>query len=269
MNLTRVFTFCIVLFSMVLGPINAFSQKMDAKSTMLIDKMVKVTGEYEKLWKKGDVQFDYVYDNFDKGKDISTEKLIFDGEQSWASYSQHDLNVLPGKKGVAVQALVNGKPMITLNGKAIKSPEAIGGTVFLREVNSYWFSMIYKLKDEGTNYKYMGTENVDGVNYEKVSLTYDGAVTNKEANDEYILYFNPKTNMLDLFYFSLPARGINQPVIKMTMEYEKIDGIYIPTVRRSYAPNKEGEYSLNGEYTFSNIKFGNGFKAEDFMLKGM
>jgi hypothetical protein len=37
-------------------------------------------------------------------------------------------------------------------------------------------------------------------------------------------------------------------------------------VRESYVPDEKGEYALNGRYTFKNIKFNNGFKAEDFKL---
>jgi len=246
------------------------SAQTDAKSKALIKKMMKVTGDYDKLRSKKDVRFDYIYDNFDKGKDISEEKLIFDGEQSWASYTQHDRNVLPGQDGIAQQSLINGKPQLTLNGKFITDEKAIGATVFIREVNPFWFSMIYKLEDNGTNFSYVGTENVDGINYEKVSLKYDNDVTKKPADDEYILYFNPKTHMIDLFYFSLPAFGVNDPILKMTMSYEKISGIYVPTVRKSYGPNpKTGKYELGGTYTFKNVKFGNGFKAEDFVLKGI
>ena len=75
--------------------------------------------------------------------------------------------------------------------------------------------------------------------------------------------------MIDFFYFSLPAMGVNDPIIKMEIGYDVVDGIYIPARRKSYAPNPEtGKYTLNGEYTFSNIKFNNGFKKEDFALKG-
>ncbi len=231
--------------------------------------MMGVTGDYDKLRAKKDVQFDYVYDNFDAGKDVSKERLIFDGESSWASYSVHQRNVLPEQEGIAEQSLINGKPQLTLNGKFVTDEKALGATVFIREVNPFWFSMIYKLKDNGTNYKYMGSETVDGVAYDKVSLTYDGAVTKKEADDEYILYFNKKTHLLDLFYFSLPAFGVTKPILKMTISYQVIDGIYVPVSRKSYAPTPAGEYQLNGEYTFKNVKFGNGFRAEDFVLKGM
>ena len=125
---------------------------------------------------------------------------------------------------------------------------------------------MYKLKNPGTNYKYLGTEKVNDITYDKVSLTYDADITKKEKNDEYILYFNPDTHLIDLFYFSLPDWGINDPILKMTLDYEIIDGIYLSTVRKSYGPNEKGEYSLNGIYSSKDIKFNNGFKAEDFKL---
>jgi len=129
--------------------------------------------------------------------------------------------------------------------------------------------MIYKLEDNSTIYKYKGTQHVNGVDYEKVSLTYDNGMTQKSADDEYILYFNPKTHMLDLFYFSLPAFGVQTPILKMELTYEQIQGIYVPTRRKSYAPNPEtGEYSMNGEYTFKNVKFNNGFTVDVFVLRG-
>ncbi len=242
------------------------AQNSDTKSTELLDALIAVNGGYETLAAKKDVQFHYVYDNFEKGKDVSLERHIFDGEQSWASYEQHDLNVLPGKPGKAVQSYVDSKPTLTLDGKAITDPEAIAGTTFLRKVNFYWFTMMYKLKDPGTNYKYLGTEKVGDVAYDKVSLTYNGGYTKKEKNDEYILYFNPNTHLVDIFYFSLPAWGIDKPILKMTLEYEKIDGILVPVVRKGFMPNKESGYVPIGVYTFSQVKFNNGFKKEDFLL---
>ena len=126
---------------------------------------------------------------------------------------------------------------------------------------------MYKLSDPGTNYKYLGTEKVGDVTYEKVSLTYSGDVTKKEQNDEYVLYFNPKTHLVDQFLFSLPAWGINKPVLKMTLVYEKIDGILVSTVRKGFMPNDKGEYVPLGDFTFSDVKFNNGFKKESFLLK--
>ena len=247
--------------------LNAGVAQTDSKSAQLIDAMVAVNGGYEKLASKKDVQFTYIYDNFDNGRDVSTERHIFNGEHSWGSYKEHKRNVLPEKEGLAVQSLVNGKPTLSLDGMEITDEKALGGTVFLRKVNFYWFTMMYKLKDPGTNYKHLGTEEINEILYDKVSLTYNADVTKKEKNDEYILYFNPKTHLIDLFFFSLPDWGINEPILKMTLDYEVVDGLYISTVRKSYGPNEKGEYQLNGAYTFKDITFNNGFKPEDFVQK--
>ena len=258
-----------ILFAMALaiGSGNLLNgQQADDKSKELINSMTEVNGGYQKIAAKKDVQFTYIYDNMDKGRDVSTERHIFNGEQSWGAYKEHKRNVLPNQEGLAVQSLVNGKPALTLDDKPITDQKALDGTVFLRKVNFYWFTMMYKLKDPGTNYKYLGTEKVDDISYDKVSLTYDADITKKEKNDEYILYFNPDTHLIDLFYFSLPDWGINDPILKMTLAYEIVDGIYLTTVRESYGPNEKGEYLLNGRYTFEDIKFNNGFKAEDFKL---
>ena len=230
------------------------AQQADAKSEALLNALIEVNGGYHNIASKKDVQFTYIYDNLDQGRDVSTERHIFHGEHSWGSYKEHARNVLPNQKGVAVQSLVHGKPALTLDGKSITDEKAIAGTVFLRRVNFYWFTMMYKLKDTATNYKYLGTEKVDGVTYDKVSLKYDAAITKKEKNDEFILYFNPNTHLVDLFYFSLPDWGIDQPILKMTLEYEVIDGLYITTVRKSYGPNEKGVYNLGGIYTFKGHK---------------
>ena len=261
------YTVSAFVFALIIGSGNLLNgQQADDKSKELLNAMTEVNGGYQKIAAKKDVQFTYIYDNMDKGRDVSTERHIFNGEQSWGAYKEHKRNVLPNQKGLAVQSLVDGKPALTLDGKPITDQKALDGTVFLRKVNFYWFTMMYKLKDPGTNYKYLGTEKVDDITYDKVSLTYDADITKKEKNDEYILYFNPDTHLIDLFYFSLPDWGINDPILKMTLAYEIVDGIYLTTVRESYGPNEKGEYLLNGRYTYKDIKFNNGFKAEDFKL---
>ena len=135
-----------LLVALFLTTFNVGDAQTDSKSKALLNNLTSVIGDYSKLSSKKDVQFHYVYDNFDSGKDVSDEKIIFDGEHSWASYSHHDRNVLAGKGGVAQQSLVGGVPQLTHNGKMITDKKDIGATVFLREVNVFWFSMIYKLE---------------------------------------------------------------------------------------------------------------------------
>ncbi len=234
----------------------------DSKSQELLDALKKVNGGWKKIAAKKDVEYSYIYHDFSKGKDISTERYIFDGEASWAKYPHHNVHVLPGQGGVVKQCLMNGNAKVTLDGNNITDPAAIGGAQFLRTVNFFWFTMMYKLDDPGTHHTYMGQELVNGINYDKISLTYNASEVGKEVNDEYILYFNPKTHLVDQFMFSVPAMGIDKPIIRMELDYEKIEGVYIATNRRSYAPNANGEYSQNGQYTTTNIKFKNGFSSD-------
>jgi len=262
-------TIVIIIPALLISQLTFGQKQIDSESRQILDNMISVVGSYEKLRSMKDVDFHYIYDNFDAGRDVSHEKVIFDGEATWARYTEHQRNVLPNQEGIAEQSLINGTPQLTLDGKFITDQQALGATTFIRQVNPFWFSMIYKLEDNSTIYKYKGTQHVNGVDYEKVSLTYDNGMTQKSVDDEYILYFNPKTHMLDLFYFSLPAFGVQTPILKMELTYEQIQGIYVPTRRKSYAPNPEtGEYSMNGEYTFKNVKFNNGFTVDDFVLRG-
>ena len=241
------------------------AQTTDQKSGELLAALEKANGGWAALAKLKDVEYRYEY--HDKGKnatDLSTERYIFAGEVSWAEYDQHKVNVLPDQEGKVRQRLMAGKAEITLDGKPITNPQAVGGTAFLRSANFYWFTMMYKLSDPGTIHKYLGTEEVNGMTYEKVSLTYEN--TGKEANDEYILYFNPETHLVDQFYFSLPAMGVNKPVMRMELEYEKIQGVYVNTVRRGIYPGPTGEYQLGGVYKYTQVKFNNGFDNKDLSL---
>lgn len=244
---------------------NSKEEATDSKSMELLNALEKENGGWETLLKMKDVEFNYEYKDFGKkAKDVSVERYVFANETSWASYDYHKVNVMPTAEGKVVQCLMNGKPEISLNGEKVNDPKAIGGTAFLRSANYYWFTMMYKLKDPGVNHQYMGTEVQNGIAYDKMKVTHSN--TGKEANDEYILYFNPKTHLVDFFYFSLPAMGVKQTVLRMELSYEKIQGVYVNTVRKGIFPNEKGEYNPGGEYTYSNVKFNNNFTKDDFSL---
>jgi len=238
----------------------------DAKSAQLIAALESVNGGWEKLRAQKDVEFTYVYDNMAKGKDISTERYIFDGEYSWAKYTQHEVNVMPNAEGNVTQVYMNGKAEIMMGDKMLADQEAIGGTAFLRAANYYWFTMMYKLQDPGTKFQYIGKEEVNGTNYDKVNFTFNSSVTGKPENDVYILYFNPETHLVDQFYFSLPAMGVNQPVLLMTLDYKVINGIQVANKREIFMPNEKGEYNLGLVQLTQNVKFNNGFTPADFEL---
>ena len=88
-----------------------------------------------------------------------------------------------------------------------------------------------------------------------------------KVKNVFVIFFFFGYIRIDQFFFSLPDWGINDPILKMTLDYEIIDGIHISTVRKSYGLDEKGEYQQNGAYTFKDITFNNGFKPEDFVQK--
>ena len=235
----------------------------------IIQAIGEASGGWNTVWDLKDVEYAYNYEYPDGKKDVSLERYIFDGEHSWGKYSLHEINVTPAGKEIIIQKFGDGKTSASIDGKEITDEKALGATTFLREVNYYWFLMNFKIGDPGTIYKYLGQEEVDGKKYDKVSVAYDAEKTGKEANDSYILYVNPETKLVDQFYFSLPAWKINDPVLLMKVEYTEIDGVQVSTTRYAYLPDgKTGEYPETPSITqkTTNVKFNNGFKAEDLKI---
>lgn len=243
------------------------SAQTDARSTELLQNLAATIGSWSDLAQLQDVEFTYTYESKGAGTDISTERYIFNDEASWAHYSKHEVNVMPGTGGEVTQVYMDGEAALTHDGTAVSDAEAIGGTEFLRAANYYWFTMNYKLNDPGTNHEYLGSEEVNGIAYEKVRLTFDGSRTGKEQNDGYILYFNPETHLIDRFYFSLPAMGVEDIVILMELSYEQIDGVYVSTQRDIYMPTPSGDYQLGLVQTTENVRFNNGFEKSALRLR--
>jgi len=245
-----------------------FANAQDPNPTELLKKMEATMGGWDLLWSQNDVEFQYDYVSGDGQADLSIERYIFEGEHSWAKYTQHDINAMPGREGEVIQALVNNKAACTLAGKAMTDEQVVGGTDFLRRANYFWFTMFFKLNNPGTIHKYLGSETMDGKNYHKISVAFEGDKTGKEQNDEYILFLNAETMLVDQFFFSLPAMGVNAPVLKMAVEYEEINGLKLPTKRYVYQPGADGKPQPEPflTQTSSNVKFNNGFKPEDFKI---
>jgi len=229
---------------------------------MLIE-VSNTLGGLDGLKKLHDVSFEYYYEQPDGKKDISEERYIFEGEASWGKYITHQINAAPTLEGDIVQ-FYNGKDTkVYNNGKPIEDPQLIGMSQFLRQANYMWFTMMHKLTDPGTIHSYLGQEEVDGVTYDKVKISYDPAVTGKEQNDIYIVYINPTTRIVEHFTFSLPAMKVMEPVLLAKLTYENINGIKVITKRNMLAPTPEGEYTPLVDQSLKNIKFNNGYTVEN------
>jgi len=224
-------------------------------------------GGWDDLYSKKDVQYTYDYRYPDNKADVSQERYIFSNEASYAAYSQNDINAMPGTEGKVEQFFDGKNAHAMVDGKELEDPAAIGGAEFLRRANYFWFVMPYKLNDKGTILKSMGQEAFNGTTYDKVSVSYDPAITGKEQNDSYILYVNPDTKMIDRFFFSLPAMGVNVPAIAANYEYTDIDGQKLATKRTYFMPNAKGEYGETPSIvqTLTDVTFNNGFTAKTIM----
>lgn len=236
------------------------------KAKALLHRVGEAVGTYADLLAKGDVQYRYVYrDNATFTQDISTERYLFDGELSWAKYHVHEKFVFPGEDGPVVQGWDGKQAWVTLAGEPVSDPEAIGLAAFLRQTNFYWFSMMQKLSDPGTIHTHKGTQNVRGVDYQLLELTFD--VPEGKAADTYLLHIHPETHRVDRFLFTVVDFGITEPVL-MEVDHQRFGDVVLPVTRR-YTPalSWEGDVAEDAVWVdeqMTDIRFGNGFTPADF-----
>ena len=68
---------------------------------------------------------------------------------------------------------------------------------------TYWFLMPFKWKDEGVILAYEGEEEVDGVLYDKVHLSFDNV--GRSPGDQYWAYVNRESRFMDRWKFKLES----------------------------------------------------------------
>ena len=229
----------------------------------LIIKVVEANGGINAFQKLKDVSFDYTFKVEENNiVDVSKERYIFDGEVSYAQYTERQVYALPQMSGNHTQFFNGNNTISRLDGKIIteQQPTYIGHA--LRKTNYYWFAMMFKLLDPGVNHKLLPTRNVDGITYKIVEMTFGENVG--EANDRFVLYINPKTYRIDQFLYTATGFGVTEPSL-MKIKYQKIDGIYLSTYRK-YAPaDWDGNVvkEIWTEQITENVKFNNGFDLEN------
>lgn len=74
--------------------------------------------------------------------------------------------------------------------------------------DTYWLLMPYKLQDPGVNLTYEGTEQIEGMTYDKLHLTFGNV--GLTPGDEYWAYINRDTHLMDRWAYLLQA-GPGQP----------------------------------------------------------
>lgn len=229
----------------------------------LIEKVISTAGGIEKLKSLNDVEYVYVV-RYPTGElDISLERYIFEGELSWGEYIVSEASKYSDKNGRIVQGFNGDKTWVTLNGTPVTDPKILRTADFQRKTNYYWFAMMFKLDDPGTNHRYIGTRKEDGTRYEVVELTFDEGVG--DVSDIYILYINPSTYLVDKFLFTVLDFGIKEPYL-MEVSYKAHEGLLLPVYRRFTNADWDGK-ALSTEWVEEftiNPVFSNGFKSKMF-----
>ncbi len=103
------------------------------------------------------------------------------------------LDNLNTRKGIAYIA---GKPV-----EGEKGAKLVEGSYGAWVNDTYWLLMPYKLEDPGVNLAYAGPQQVDGKDYEEISLTF-GPV-GLTPGDHYSAWFNRDTHLMDRWAYVL------------------------------------------------------------------
>ena len=250
-----------IIFLLFLSPA-FFAQEKDARA--LVDQVVAAIGGRDAFYAAKDVSYTYIYHRVGPDqKDVSEERYVFDGEKSWASYSEMGND--PSMAGKTVVQGYNGKSSWqTVDGTLTSDEGAIKRADFLRKTNYYWFAMMFKLTDPGVTYAYDGTATIEGVTYDKVRMSFEQGVG--DAQDIYILYINPYTHMVDQFLFTVMDFGVKDPLL-MKVDYVTVDGLAFPAMRRYTRSDWDASVAADASWVLevmSDIKLNNGFKASLF-----
>ena len=233
------------------------------KGHELVYTMIQKVGTYNSLARKMDVVYTYTYKTPDGKTDISTEKYLFDGELSYGAYKKHE-RTFPELDGLIEQGYDGKEYWLKHKGEILNDSTRLKRVAFNRPTNFYWFAMFQKLLDPGLNYEYLGEKTIDQKEYDIVKITFDA--TDEKPTDVYQLYINKDTSMVDQFLFSVVDFGVMETPYLMHLQYEKVDGLLIPTKRLYKKSTWEAEVNEEPwiKVTWTDIKFNNGLGKADF-----
>ncbi|MBU2020096.1 MAG: hypothetical protein KJ941_10675 [Bacteroidetes bacterium] len=210
------------------------------KGHEMVYNLVQKVGDYKRLRAKKDVVYTYTYTTPDGKTDISTEKYIFDGELSYGNYKQHQ-RTLPKLEGTLEQSYDGKEYWLKANGKLVNDTSALKSVMFNRPTNFYWFTMFQKLLDPNLKYDYLGEKKLNSTTFDIVKVSFESK--NDKPTDIYQLYINKETGLVDQFLFTVADFGVIETPLLMQMDYEKIDGLLIPTKRKYKKSTWDAEVS--------------------------
>jgi len=229
----------------------------------LVKNMVDKVGSFEKMKQKKDVTYRYSYTTPDGKNDTSIEKYVFDGELSYGQYINHQ-RTFPDLKGVIEQGYDGAEFWLKHDGKIVDEKERLKQVAFNRPTNYYWFTMMQKLVDPGLIYEYLGEAKVEGQDYDIVKISFE--TKGDKPSDIYQVYINKETLMVDQFLFTVVDFNVVEEPFLMKVQYEIIDGFYLPTKRKYQKSTWKANVSNKPwiEVLWTDISFNNNLTKEVF-----
>ncbi len=105
---------------------------------------------------------------------------------------------------------------------------------------NYWFQLPFRL-DEADIISYAGTEELKGINYELLYITWDNENPNSDY-DQYILYIHPEKYLIDHLHFTVRDKFPSVGLSTQFTDFKKINNFTLPHSQfvRQGAPGKNG-----------------------------
>lgn len=234
------------------------------KGHKLIYETVEKVGNFELLrYDKKDVIATYKLDKPEGKSDISLEKYIFEGELSYGKYYRHDYT-MPNLAGEIIQANDGEQVWMSHNQVTLNSPSVINEASSDRANNFYWFTVLHKLLDPDLFYNYLGTKTIDSNKYDVVEVMLDPERI--KSTNQYHVYINKKTGLVDQLVYDSESLGEEYGPRLIQLEYESIDGVYLPNKRRYKKSNWDADIDDSPwtYETWSEVSFENELTKEDF-----
>jgi hypothetical protein len=133
----------------------------------------------------------------------------------------------------------------------------------------YFVGLPFVLADEGILFDQLEDETLDGVDYQRVKITYAEG-TGDADDDYYILYLNPETKQVDALNYIVSYPGffengkhLPEKLMRIT-DKKAVDGIILPTGYGTYWSNKPEEVITR--ITVSDHEFRPETKGEAFAV---
>ncbi|MDA8019152.1 MAG: hypothetical protein MPN21_17065 [Thermoanaerobaculia bacterium] len=102
----------------------------------------------------------------------------------------------------------------------------------------YWLLMPLKLRDPGVHLTSEGTEEIDGTNYQKVKLTFDGV--GLTPGDTYWAWFEPKTGLMRRWAYHLENwEADREPTAWDWLDWQTYGDVKMSGVRRNVGDGSE------------------------------